>query len=118
MSLLTAVALSSIIVNTAFAQTWTSCNPLNSTCPPDSALGTNHTFDFTTSSPGSTWNTTNGNIVYGQNGAEFTIKSPGDAPTIQTNFYIFFGEVEVWLKASPGKGDTSLTLSSKDLFLT
>lgn len=31
----------------------------------------------------------------------------GDAPTIQSNFYILGGEVEVWMKAAEGKGVVS-----------
>ena len=102
----------------AAAQTWSACNPLNQTdCPPDLALGiSNATYDFVTSSAGSTWNTTDGNIVYGDQGAEFTIKQKGDAPTMQSNFYIFFGEVEVWMKAAPGQGVVStIVLESDDL---
>lgn len=106
MSFLTQCALAaSFVAPLAWAQTFTTCNPLNSTtCPIDTALGTNHTWDFTTGSADSTWNVTDGNIVYGSNGAEFTIANKGDAPTIQTNFYIFGGEIETWLKASPGQG--------------
>lgn len=94
-----------VLISHACAQTWTSCNPLNQTdCPADAALGTNHTFDFVHAQAGSTWNVTAGNIVYGDNGAEFTIARKGESPTMQTNFYIFFGEVEVWLKAATGQG--------------
>lgn len=108
MSLLSCLALVAAVISPVAAQTWTLCNPLNQTdCPTDTALGTNHTFDFTSSSAGSTWNTTAGNIVYGTNGAEFTINGKGDAPTIQTKFYLFFGEVEVWMKAAPGQGVVS-----------
>ena len=90
----------------AAAQTFTSCNPLNSTnCPLDTALGTNHTWDFTTGQADTaSWNTTDGTINYGTNGAEFTISKKGDAPTMQTNFYVFGGEIETWLKAAPGQG--------------
>ncbi|KAL8721243.1 MAG: hypothetical protein Q9225_002020 [Loekoesia sp. 1 TL-2023] len=99
------------------AQTWTSCNPLNTTdCPTDPALGTNHTYDFTTSSAGNTWNTTAGAITYGRSGAEFTINARGDAPTIQSTYYLFFGEVEVWMKAATGEGVvSSIVLESDDL---
>lgn len=108
MSVLTLSLLSTLLA-VAAAQTWTSCNPLNQTCPSDTALGiSNATFNFATSSADSNvWNTTAGNIVYGDQGAEFTIANKGDSPTIQSKFYIFFGEVEVWLKAAPGKGVVS-----------
>ena len=106
MSFIVQIALLATIFSPlALAQTFTSCNPLNSTdCPVNTALGTNHTWDFTTGPPDSTWNVTNGKITYGTNGAEFTIAQKGDAPTIQTNFYVFGGEIETWLKASPGQG--------------
>lgn len=115
MPLLYRLAFLAPLLPLALAQTWTSCNPLNvTTCPPDLALGTNHTWDFTTGQADSTWNTTNGNIGYGQNGAEFTIAEKGDAPTIQTNFYIFGGEVEVWLKAATGRGVVSSSVLQSD----
>jgi len=112
MSLLTSLALLAIAIDSSvLAQTSTSCNPLNLTCPPDEALGTNHTFDFTQASAGSTWNTTAGTLNYGTNGADFTISQKGDSPTINTNFYLFFGQVEVWMKAAPGQGvSASMTL--------
>ena len=118
MSLLLSLALLPVLISPILAQTWTNCNPLNQTnCPADSALGIrNATYNFVTSSAGSTWNTTNGNLKYGTQGAEFTINRKGDAPTIQTNFYIFFGEVEVWMKAAPGQGVVStIVLESDDL---
>lgn len=117
MSLPLSLAILTTLASPLLAQTFTSCNPLNSTCPPDTALGiTNATYDFLTSKAGSTWNTTDGDIVYGTSGAEFSISSKGDAPTIQSNFYIFFGEVEVWLKAAPGQGVVStVVLESDDL---
>ena len=108
MSLLTRLAFTTTFLLTlASAQTFTSCNPLNSTnCPIDNALGTNHTWDFTTGQADTTsWNVTDGTISYGTNGAEFTISKKGDAPTIQTNFYVFGGEIETWLKAAPGQGE-------------
>ncbi|KAL9596825.1 MAG: hypothetical protein Q9219_005539 [cf. Caloplaca sp. 3 TL-2023] len=99
------------------AQTWTSCNPLNTTgCPTNRALSTNHTYDFLTSSAGNTWNTTAGIINYGSSGAEFTINARGDAPTIQSKFYLFFGELEVWMRAATGEGVvSSIVLQSDDL---
>ena len=98
------------------AQTFTSCNPLNTTCPPDPALGTNHTFDFIASSAGSTWNASAGTVAYTNEGAGFTINQKGDAPTIQTNFYLFFGQVEVWMRAAHGQGIvSSIVLQSDDL---
>lgn len=59
------------------AQTYTSCNPLNSTCPSDVALGTSHTFNWTTgtAAPTSIWNTTAGTVNFETTGAEFTVSN-------------------------------------------
>ncbi|MCJ1317096.1 hypothetical protein MMC15_002418 [Xylographa vitiligo] len=103
----------------AAAQTWTSCNPMNSTtCPSDPALGTAATFNFTTqtSTDASVWNATAGTVKYNTEGAFFTINQKGDSPTIQSNFYIFFGTVEVIMKAASGQGViSSIVLESDDL---
>jgi len=112
------VALLSFL-STTLAQTFTACNPMEKDdCPADTALGvSNYTIDFTKSIMSDrVWNWTAGSANYGDSGAEFTINVRGDAPTVQTNFYIFFGQVEVWMKAAPGKGIvSSIVLESDDL---
>lgn len=117
LSLLPSLTLLITLLTPILAQTWTSCNPLNSSCPTDPALGLSHTFNFTTHSAGSTWNTTAGTIVYDTpTGAEYTIGARGDAPTMQSKFYLLGGEVEVWLKAATGQGIiSSIVLQSDDL---
>ncbi|KAI4137394.1 MAG: hypothetical protein L6R39_007310, partial [Caloplaca ligustica] len=117
LSCLSVLSLITHLVAPVVAQTWTSCNPLNTTdCPADTALGTNHTWDFVTTSAGDVWNNTAGIINYHLSGAEFTINTRGDAPTIQSEFYIFGGEVEVWMKAATGQGVvSSIVLESDDL---
>jgi len=106
-----------ILLSPIAAQTWTSCNPMNSTdCPEDEALGTTATFNFNTTTDTKIWNTTAGTINYGSSGAEFTIAKKGDSPTIQSEFYFFFGSVEVHMKAAPGQGViSSIVLESDDL---
>ncbi|KAJ6150229.1 hypothetical protein N7471_001428 [Penicillium samsonianum] len=98
-------------------QTFSDCNPMKKTCPAN--VGTTesrHTFDFTKSSGLDQWKTTAGNVKTGSNGAEFTVSKQGDAPTIKTDFYIFFGEVSVTMKAAPGTGIvSSIVLESDDL---
>ena len=115
---LLSLGLLSAVISSAVAQTWTSCNPLNSTtCSTDTALGMNYTFDFTQNSASpAIWNTTAGTINYGVNGAAFTMNERGDSPTIQSEFYIFFGVVEVIMKAATGQGViSSIVLESDDL---
>ncbi len=62
------------------------------------------------------WNATAGSVTYGDNGAEFTINQRFDSPTVQSNFYIFFGQVEVIMQAATGTGIiSSMVLESDDL---
>ncbi|KGO49219.1 Concanavalin A-like lectin/glucanase, subgroup [Penicillium expansum] len=98
-------------------QTYTDCNPMKKTCPANpGTTESSHFFDFTQSSGLDKWTTTAGTIKTGSNGAEFTVGKKGDAPTIQSDFYIFFGEVSVTLKAAPGTGIvSSIVLESDDL---
>lgn len=107
----------SALLTPVLAQTWTTCNPLNTTCPPDLALGLNHTFVFNTSTTVTdSFNITAGSLTYGTNGAEFTINKKGDSPTIQSQFYIFFGSVSVVMQAATGQGViSSIVLESDDL---
>jgi hypothetical protein len=107
----------SAFLTPVFAQTWTSCDPLNATCPNDPALGINHNFVFNTSTTVSqAFNVTAGTINYGSKGAEFTIAKRGDSPTIQSQFYIFFGSVSVIMQAASGQGIiSSVVLESDDL---
>lgn len=39
----------------------------------------------------------------------------GDAPTIDTNFHLFFGKVEVTMKAAPGTGVVSSIVLESDV---
>lgn len=102
-----------------YGQTYSSCNPTkNSSCAADTALSTtSFTSDFMTgSSSNKSWSVTAGSITYGNQGAEFIINESGDAPTIQTDFYIFFGLVEVKMKAASGTGIvSSIVMESDDL---
>ena len=117
MRLLSILGASALLLAPAFAQTFTNCNPLNSTCPQDPALGINHTFVFNTSTTVTdSFNITAGAITYGDNGAEFTVAKKGDSPTIESQFYIFFGSVSVIMKAASGQGIiSSIVLESDDL---
>lgn len=99
------------------AQTFTDCNPTKKSCP-DDAGSTEKTlrFDFTKELDADQWKTTAGKVKTGSDGAEFTVAKKGDAPTIQSKFYIFYGEVTVEMKASPGIGlVSSIVLESDDL---
>ena len=101
------------------AQTFTDCNPTEKTCPDDVGFeGSTFSSDFTSNSgANASWSTAAYTTInYGDKGAEFTIAKAGQAPTMQTDFYIFFGKVEVVMQASPGTGIvSSIVLESEDL---
>ncbi|KAB8238562.1 glycoside hydrolase family 16 protein [Aspergillus alliaceus] len=100
------------------AQTYTSCNPMEKTCPADVGLANSTlTTGFTSGeSAFKYWNTTSGTVSSTSLGAEFSIKKQGDAPTIESKFYIFFGYVEMKMRAANGTGIVStLVIESDDL---
>ncbi|OKL63898.1 hypothetical protein UA08_00842 [Talaromyces atroroseus] len=107
-----------VAVPFAAAQTYSSCDPLNKTCPADPGLA-NYTFstDFTIGeSAFEFWNTTDGTVNSTDQGAAFIINEEGEAPTIQTQFYIFFGHVDVKMKIASGTGIiSSVVFLSDDL---
>lgn len=101
----------------ASAQTYTACNPMERDCPADPAVGKTTTIDFTkgendffTTAAGTT-------LTYDDDlGAVFTINKETEAPTISSTGYIFFGKVDVVVRASMGVGIvTSFVLQSDDL---
>ena len=55
-------------------------------------------------------------MKYDSEGASFTIAKQGDAPLIQSKWYIMFGRVECVIKTAPGTGIvSSAVLQSDDL---
>ncbi|CAK4032383.1 glycoside hydrolase family 16 [Lecanosticta acicola] len=114
----TAAALAAA-VPLAFAQTSTDCNPTEKTCSADSGLSSSsYSADFTQgSSANASWSAAAyTDITYGSDGAVFSIANKNQAPTIQTDFYIFFGRIDIVMKAAPGTGIvSSIVLESDDL---
>ncbi|CAK7227436.1 transglycosylase [Sporothrix bragantina] len=102
----------------ASAQTYTSCNPTtNSSCPSDTGLDkSSYSVDFT-AGESSDWTLSSSSASYSSStGAALTITESGNAPTLISNFYIFFGRVSVLMRASPGTGIvSSIVLESDDL---
>lgn len=134
-TLATAALVAAFAAPFAAAQTYTSCDPLNGkfpprhhkarrtnqqlgTCPADTGLA-NYTFstDFTIGeSAFQYWNTTDGTVNSTAQGAAFIISEEGDAPTIETDFYFFFGRVDVRMKIANGTGIvSSIVFLSDDL---
>lgn len=103
----------------ALAQTYTDCNPTEKSCPNDTGLeASSFSSNFAAgSSSNASWSAAAGTtLVYGSDGAEFIINEAGQAPTIQTDFYILFGKVEVVMQAAAGTGIiSSIVLESDDL---
>ncbi|QIW98190.1 hypothetical protein AMS68_003708 [Peltaster fructicola] len=100
----------------ALAQTYTDCNPLKKTCPADTGLTSTYTADFSTTGFSSWSSSSTSAITQTGNGAQFQITADGQAPTLTSDFYIFFGRVDVVMKAAPGVGIvSSIVLESDDL---
>lgn len=103
----------------AFAQTSTDCDPTKKSCPADQGLSSStYSADFTSGSgANASWSAAAyTDITYGSDGAVFSIANKNQAPTIQTDFYVFFGKIDVVMKAAPGTGIvSSIVLESDDL---
>ncbi|KAJ8127012.1 hypothetical protein O1611_g6622 [Lasiodiplodia mahajangana] len=112
----TLAATAALFSGSTTAQTYTSCNPLQSTsCPADPALGKSIDVDFTQGAS-DLFTSSGGTPTYGSDGVSFTISKSGDSPQLISLFYIMFGRVEITLKAAPGAGIvSSLVLESDDL---
>ncbi|KAF2006480.1 glycoside hydrolase family 16 protein [Amniculicola lignicola CBS 123094] len=106
---LSALAVLAGLLPTALAQTHTDCNPLNTTgCPDMPALGGNYTFDFNKTMSEKIWTESNqGSVDRRDDGTTFTIEGSGDAPTLKSTFYLFFGRVSIIMKAANGQGIVS-----------
>ena len=93
-----------------------SCNPLKSTnCDAVQALGTSFKEDFKSKSPYFDIVEANG-VSFGDDGLELKLAKRFDNPTLQSNFYIMFGKIEVTMQAAEGQGViSSFFLQSDDL---
>ncbi|KAL4810095.1 concanavalin A-like lectin/glucanase domain-containing protein [Aspergillus unguis] len=117
MTLLRNLALLAACIAPALSQTWSDCNPTEDDgCQPDAALGTSHFWGFNETLDEKLWNATTGEIKYTDDGAEFTIASKLQSPTLQSTFYIFGGILEFHAKMAKGGGIvSSVVLQSDDL---
>jgi hypothetical protein len=98
----------------AMAQTYTDCNPTEKSCPSDAGLDQyTYNVDFTQGeSPD--WTMTYGTASYDSNGVGFSISKSGEAPTMQSNFYMFFGQITAMVRAAPGTGIVSCVILESD----
>lgn len=84
-------------------------------CDPDPALGMAVDVDFTQGEVNS-FTASGGTPTYGSDGVTFTITQQGDAPQLNSVFYIMFGKVEITMKCATGTGIvSSVVLESDDL---
>ncbi|KYK58276.1 extracellular cell wall glucanase Crf1 [Drechmeria coniospora] len=103
-----------LIFDAASAQTWSKCNPINAQCPADTALGMTVNVDFRNGGVNSFFAT--GTPSYHAGGVNFTVTSSGDAPQLNSLFYIMFGRVDITMTAAHGAGIvSSLVLESDTL---
>ncbi|KAK0389967.1 hypothetical protein NLU13_3540 [Sarocladium strictum] len=96
-----------ILPSLALAQTSTKCDPTKQTCPSDKGLNqASYNVDFTKGAD-SNFIMTYGDANYDSNGLSFTIDKPKQAPTMQSDFYFFFGSISAVAKAAKGTGIVS-----------
>lgn len=113
----TTAALALTLLPLTTAQTFTSCDPTKRTCPPNLGLNqANYNADFTRGpSANTSWSAAAYTFLdYTAQGAEFTISQPKQAPTIETDFYFFFGRLDVEMRAAPGRGIVSSIVLESD----
>ncbi|KAJ5273157.1 hypothetical protein N7478_008282 [Penicillium angulare] len=109
--------LAFIIFTTGASSSVTDCNPLKSTtCSPEAALGTEHTWLFNSTLDEKLWDMETGKIEYTDEGADFAIRAENASTLLVSNFYIFFGIMEAHVKMAKGAGIvSSVILQSDDL---
>ncbi|KAH8681695.1 concanavalin A-like lectin/glucanase domain-containing protein [Xylariales sp. PMI_506] len=100
----------------ALAQTSTSCNPTTEDdCPSDAGLASStFSWDFTQGATDEFVMTYQNATYDSTNGLSFSITESGDAPTMQSEFYVFFGTVSVVAKAASGTGIVSCVILESD----
>ncbi|OQE13274.1 hypothetical protein PENFLA_c051G06589 [Penicillium flavigenum] len=95
-------------ITLVLAQIGPDCNAFDNACPSNKGNTAAHiNYDLTQTLALNEWTTLDSEVVAGPDGAEFTIKKQRDAPAIVTDYYIFYGEISVEMKASPGTGIVS-----------
>ncbi|KAM0317318.1 hypothetical protein ACHAPQ_011045 [Fusarium lateritium] len=105
------------LVASASAQTYSDCNPMKKSCDPNAGLAaSSYSVDFTKGGDDDNWkNVGHGDVEYTSEGAEFSVSKKNTSPTIQSNWYMFFGRLEVHMKAAPGQGIVSSIVLLSDV---
>lgn len=111
-----ATSLFFALILPTFAQTHTDCNPLLAKCNPDPALASLFNWDFSSQGKSDRFKSLGygDKVSYDDEGAHFSISESGDAPTISSEFYIMFGQVDIVAKSAPGIGIVSAAVLISD----
>lgn len=117
------VALAALAASPVLSQTTSTCDATGTfdgtvTFCDDPALGTTYNHDFT-QGPSDKFNDIDPwggkNIKYDGDGMHLPCTKTGDYPTKLSSFYIFYGKVEVVMKAAPGAGIISTLVFQSDV---
>ncbi|KAL2204820.1 concanavalin A-like lectin/glucanase [Sarocladium strictum] len=101
---------------TARAQVFADCMPDRQDCPPNPAIGRTTTCDFRQGKCDLFDVYQSKQILYDEKyGAQFVIRNYSDAPTLLSNEYLFFGIIELEMKASPGTGVATMFAVQSDV---
>ncbi|KAK1750139.1 concanavalin A-like lectin/glucanase domain-containing protein [Echria macrotheca] len=98
------------------SQTFSKCDPTIKSCPPNPGLPyRDYQINFSYGLDHLNWeHFAAGGYNYSHAGAGLTISKSGQSPTLQTKWYIFFGLIEVHLRAAPGQGIVSCIVLESD----
>ncbi|KAF3915669.1 Beta-glucanase [Arthrobotrys entomopaga] len=111
------ILIASSLLPAAIAQTSSTCNPLKGCFQDDPALGGTYTYDFTKNQgapPRFDIVSSESRISYQGDGMHMSVQMKGDSPTLQSQFYIFWGRTEIVMKAGPGAGIVSSLVHQSD----
>ncbi|KAF3218397.1 hypothetical protein TWF679_000925 [Orbilia oligospora] len=112
------VLIAAALLPAAFAQTSSDCNPLKGCFKDDPALGTTYSWDYTKNhgeAPRFDIVSSASRISYQDDGMHMSVTMKGDSPTLQSQFYIFWGRAEIVMKAGPGAGIVSSLVFQSDV---
>ncbi|KAF3254739.1 hypothetical protein TWF217_010306 [Orbilia oligospora] len=112
------VLIAAALLPAAFAQTSSDCNPLKGCFKDDPALGTTYSWDYTKNhgeAPRFDIVSSASRISYQDDGMHMSVTMRGDSPTLQSQFYIFWGRAEIVMKAGPGAGIVSSLVFQSDV---
>ncbi|RVD85059.1 uncharacterized protein DFL_003390 [Arthrobotrys flagrans] len=112
------ILIAAALLPATLAQTSSDCNPLEGCFKDDPALGTTYAWDYTKNhgkAPGFDVVSSASRISYQDDGMHMSVQMKGDSPTLQSQFYIFWGRAEIVMKAGPGAGIVSSLVFQSDV---